>query len=181
MDGILPGTAIEVGELHEDQAKVFLSHVFSGGGIAMSQLCTMTGLEPYLIQNWVKRGFVQKPSKKTYNVSQFCRIVIINMLRGTMSLDEIVGLMSYINGALDDSSDDRIPDEELYNLFINVICRIGDRVGGEGIERACADVAVPETDPATDRAIREVLRVMVYAYYSAELKRQAQVFLRALD
>lgn len=181
MNDTLPGMTVEIGTFHEDEAQTFLSHVFSCGGIVMSQLCTMTGLEPYLVQNWVKRGFVTKPLKKTYSVGQFCRIVMINLLRSTLSLDEIVGLFSYINGALDDTSDDRIEDEKLYNLFVNMLGRIGGDVGEDSICRAAHGVLPPDLEPTTAHAVEEVLRVMAYAYFSSELKRRAQDLLRALN
>ena len=48
----------------------------------LSQVASLTGLEPYVIQNWVRRGFVAPPERKRYSRRQFSRIVLINMLEG---------------------------------------------------------------------------------------------------
>ena len=86
MTTTLPGTTIEVSEMRKGISRQLFDGIFAAGGITLSQVCTMTGLEPYLIQNWVKRGFVSSPVKRLYSREQFARIVIINMLRE--ALDE---------------------------------------------------------------------------------------------
>ena len=90
MIGILPGTTIEADPAREGAAEGILSSLFMAGGLVLSQVSQLTGLEPHMIQNWVKRGFVSPPRNKKYTRRQFCRIVIINMLRDSLPLERIV-------------------------------------------------------------------------------------------
>ena len=90
----LPGTTIEIAVSNADGARSFLDNAFVCGGLMMSQVARLTGLEPYMIQNWVKRGFLPPPQKKLYSKRQFCRIAIINMLREGLQIEKITGLLS---------------------------------------------------------------------------------------
>ncbi len=177
----LPGTTIEVAAFTPDIAATVLGHVFSGGGVMMSQISNMTGLETYMVQNWVKRGFLTKPHAKTYDIDQLTRIFIINMLREVMQIDEIVGLLSYINGALDDRSDDLIRDSILYNLFVNLLGEAGEGRSEGDIARAVEHVVPSTLDPTTKRYTKEVLTVMAYTYYSAQFRSDARRMLLTLD
>ena len=120
---ILPGTLIETGKLTEGESRRIFDNIFSCGGLMLSQVCNMTGLEAYTVQNWVKRRFVSSPKGRMYDVDQFSRLVIINMLKQSLQLDIIEKLLSYINGHLDDHADDMITDSELYHLFVSLLIR----------------------------------------------------------
>ena len=80
MDWIIPGTTLaarrEDAPLIEEQFK----SMFLAGGMVLSQVSSITGLEPYTVQNWVKRGFLAAPIQKRYTMRQLCRILNINML-----------------------------------------------------------------------------------------------------
>ena len=104
----LPGTTIAVDWNRPEEAETLLNSLFLAGGLMLSQVASLTGLEPYVIQNWVRRGFVAPPERKRYSRRQFSRIVLINMLKDSMQLDKICALLSYVNGELDDKSDDLI-------------------------------------------------------------------------
>ena len=78
---VLPGTTIETKLTDKDVAKTFLDNIFMTGGLMLSQVVSLTGIEPYVIQNWVKRGFLPRPEKKLYTKNQFCRVAIISALR----------------------------------------------------------------------------------------------------
>ena len=114
MPSTFPGTTVEVSKLQKGSSKVLFGGVFATGGITLSQVSIMTGLEPYLIQNWVKRGFVSSPVKRLYSEEQFARIVIINMLKEALQIERICSLIRVIGGVLEDSTDDLIGDAELY-------------------------------------------------------------------
>lgn len=86
----------------------------------LSQVTQVTGLEPYIIQNWVRRGFLAPPKQRKYTRRQLSRILMINVLKSTLSIEQICKLLSYINGALDDEGDDTIDDTELYGAFVLV-------------------------------------------------------------
>jgi len=81
-----PGTTIEVTQLDRGSSKRLFDGIFAAGGITLSQVAVMTGLECHVIQNWVKRGFITSPVKRMYSKEQFARIVIINMLREELQL-----------------------------------------------------------------------------------------------
>ena len=81
MSTTYPGTVIEVNSLTKGSSKQLFDSIFVAGGVTLSQVCIMTGLEPYLVQNWVKRGFVSSPQKRVYSSNQFARIVIIKNAR----------------------------------------------------------------------------------------------------
>ena len=57
----LPGTTIDIAIPNAEAAKDILDNAFICGGLMMSQVARMTGLEPYMIQNWVRRGFLSPP------------------------------------------------------------------------------------------------------------------------
>jgi NADH:ubiquinone oxidoreductase subunit C len=70
MNWILPGTVLEVDQSRPEAADELFSSLFVTGGLVLSQVCQITGLEPYTVQNWVKRGFLTPPVKKKYNRRQ---------------------------------------------------------------------------------------------------------------
>lgn len=86
MNWILPGTVLEVDGSRPEAADELFSSLFVTGGLVLSQVCQITGLEPYTVQNWVKRGFLTPPVKKKYNRRQLSRIIIINMLKAALPM-----------------------------------------------------------------------------------------------
>ena len=121
MNRIIPGTTLKFSEQARVSAFSVISPVLEAtGGLTLSQLSKLTGLEGTTIQNWIKRGWVSATKSKKYSEKQVLRILLINMLRGAMKLDDIAGLMKYINGDVEDTSDDIIDDILLYNI----LCRI---------------------------------------------------------
>ncbi len=180
----LPGTTVELGIRQVQAAGEFLDNIFACGGLMLSQVSSLTGLEPYVIQNWVKRGFLAPAKKKLYTKRQFCRILLINMLRESLQIEKIVGLLSYINGHLDDESDDQIDDTVLYLYCVTVLLALADSGGpSEGfrdiIEQTVADYAEPF--PGGRRRLVDVLEVMAFAYCSAQYRKWAERCLRSLD
>ena len=180
----LPGTTIEIAVPNADVAREVLGNAFICGGLMMSQVARMTGLEPYMIQNWVKRGFLSSPVQKQYSKRQFCRIAIINMLREALQIEKITGLLSYINGRLDDESDDIIDDCELYLYFIDAISKLEKPVADEKyivkhIENVISDFKEPF--PGAKKRLQKVLAVMLNAYLSATLRKRADEILSTLD
>lgn len=120
MNWILPGTVLEVDQSRPEAADELFSSLFVTGGLVLSQVCQITGLEPYTVQNWVKRGFLTPPVKKKYNRRQLSRIIIINMLKSALPMESICRLLSYVNGQLDDESDDIIDDSVMYLIFLRL-------------------------------------------------------------
>ena len=108
----LPGTMIQLDRSEVGQIGKVFDSMFLTGGMTLSQVCSLTGLEAYMVQNWVKRGFLTSPVGKRYSLRQLCRILNINMLRGAMPIERICQLLGYVNGDLSDESDDMIDEYE---------------------------------------------------------------------
>ena len=181
----LPGTDIEVSGIKPSISKMMFDGIFAAGGITLSQVSVMTGLEPYIIQNWVKRGFVSSPVKRQYSKDQFARIVTINMLKESLQLDKICGLLSYINGALNDDSDNLISDSELYHKYVDLIACNGGEVTTDrkAVENASVEVTMDYKEPipgARQRLIK-ILQVMTFAHYASVSRKSAEEILSKLD
>lgn len=178
----IPGTVLTAPLAEAGQTEERLTAMFLGGGMVLSQVAAVTGLEPYTIQNWVKRGFLTKPQGKKYTLRQLCRILNINMLKDALRMEEICGLMTYINGHLDDESDDLIDDSKLYFLFLRIVAhhrQMNDPNGRDAcIRNALAEYQEP-VPGARDR-VEKVLKVMLTAWAAALLRQQAMSMVEAL-
>jgi hypothetical protein len=178
----IPGTVLTAPLAEADQVQEKLNAMFLGGGMVLSQVSAVTGLEPYTIQNWVKRGFLTNPVGKKYTLRQLCRILNINMLKDALRMEEICGLMTYINGHLDDESDDLIDDSELYFLFLRIAAhhrQMKDSNGrDECIRQALANYVEPI--PGARQRVEKVLEVMLTAWAAALLRQQAMSMVSAL-
>ena len=174
---VLPATVGEIGKAEEKIASMFL-----GGGMVLSQVAAVTGLEPYTIQNWVKRGFLAKPIGKKYTIRQLCRIININMLKDALRMEEICGLLTYVNGHMDDESDDLIDDSQLYFLFLRLAAHHREMNTPEGLEAHLKEVLADYQEPApgaTER-VAQVLKVMLTAWAAALLRQQAMAMANEL-
>ena len=178
----IPGTVLTATDQETPYIEEKFRAMFLGGGIALSQVAAVTGLEPYTIQNWVKRGFLTKPVGKRYTLRQLCRILNINMLKAALPLEEICGLLQYINGNLDDESDDLIDDSTLYFLFVQLAARHrqmnNDTGRDEILAQALSDYAEPI--PGAKDRVEKVLKVMLTAWAAALLRQQAEKMVKEL-
>lgn len=171
MDWNIPGTVLAA--RREDAANIEnnFQAMFLGGGIMLSQVAAITGLEPYTVQNWVKRQLLPPPVNKRYDINQLCRILTINMLKKVLPMEQIVGLLSYINGSLDDQSDDLIDDSHLYFFFVRLAARARHIGGTESWDEALVQVTENYDEPqagAREKLIA-VLRIMLTAWVAAQL------------
>lgn len=153
----------------------------STGGLTLSQLASISGLETTTIQNWVKRGWVESPDGRLYGEHSTARVLIIAMLRSVMQLSDIVYLMSYINGKVDDRSDDAIDDGQLYQILCSITSKLdSERVIDEGmIDSLISRELASYTEPFEGglEKLRNTLRIMSLAYLSARLKDMVQALL----
>ena len=182
MEWILPGTVLKANVEEAGNVDALLQPMFLAGGMVLSQVASVTGLEPYIIQNWVKRGFLTPPQNKRYTLRQLCRILNINMLKGVLPMERICGMLGYINGHLDDDSDDTIDDSQLYFMFVKLAAHSKelDRSGKwqEAIYRVLESYQEPI--PGAAERIGRVLRVMLVAYIAARMKEEAEGLLTEL-
>ena len=143
----------------------------------------IAGLEPYTVQNWVKRGFLQPPRGKRYDMEQVCRILNINLLKGALTLEQSCQLISYINGDLTDESDDLIDDTLLYFYFVRLAARAQDLGNKDVWDVALKEVTAGyrEPIPGAGEKLEKVLKVMLTAWLAGRLKAQAEQMLSELS
>ena len=182
MEWVIPGTVLTIPREEADQVRARFEAMCMAGGMVLGQITSLTGLEPHTVQNWVKRGFLPPPEHKRYQLSQLCRILNIHMLRASLPLDKICGLLSYINGRLDDNSDDIIDDAQLYFLFVRLAARARqlDEPGlwSAAMEEALADYHEPV--PGARQRVEKALQVMLAAWAASRMRQQAEAMLQAL-
>ena len=182
MNWTIPGTVLTDKRANADHVEELFRPMFLAGGMVLSQVSSITGLEAYTIQNWVKRGFLAPPKNKRYDLEQVCRIITINMLKGALPLEKICSMMQYINGDLTDDSDDIIDDAVLYFMFVKLAARARHIGGNENweiaIETAMADYASPSTEDKT--RVEKVLRAMLTAWIASRLKQQVDQMVESL-
>ena len=182
MQWLIPGTVLPA----KREDAVHIEHDFGsmslGGGIMLSQVSAISGLEPYDVQNWVKRQLLPAPVNKRYDLNQLCRILTINMLKKVLPMERITGLLSYINGELDDRSDDIIDDSRLYFLFVKLAARARHIGGTETWDDALLQVTEDyrEPVPGARNKLIAVLRIMLTAWVAAQLQENAEKMITAL-
>lgn len=176
MDWIIPGTTLIAKREDAPFVENHFRTMFGTGGLVLSQVANLTGLEPYAIQNWVKRGFLTKPEHKHYSMSQVCRILNINMLKAVLPMEQICGLLGYINGALDYEGDDLVDDSMLYFMFVRLAAQARYIGGTQSWDDALEEVTAVyvEPVPGAREKLAAVLRTMLTAWVAAQLKLQAE-------
>ena len=183
MEWTIPGTTIRGSRAEVDSSIRQIEGMFLGGGMIRSQLAAVSGVEPHDIQNWVKRGFLTSPVNKRYSIEQFSRIVTINMLRTAMPMEKICSLLAYVNGRLDDESDDLIDDTVLYFMFLRLAARAQHIGGKDSWDTAIADILkdYDEPIPGAKHRIDQVLRIMLTAWIGVQTIRRAEQMLSELE
>ncbi len=184
MQWTIPGTVLTAQRNKPEEAETMLRAMFLAGGMMRSQVAAVTGLEAYTVQNWVQRGYLSSPVEKRYSCRQLCRILIINMLKSALPMERICGLLSYINGKLEDESDDCIDDSQLYFAFLRVAAKYrglaSDREAlAKYIREQLQDYQEPI--PGAKERVEKVIHIMLTAWASARLQREAESLLAALE
>lgn len=178
MNKLVPGTTVPFSENIRDSAFEAVQPVLEAtGGLTLSQLSKITGLGGTTIQNWIKRGWVSSPKGKKYSEKQVLRILLINMLKDAMKLEDIARLMSYVNGDVEDNSDDIIADIHLYNILCRIIFTAEDAGAfGSGMIRQLIDeeILAHSCDIANAEKLRKAMYVMVMGYRIGFLKREME-------
>lgn len=182
MKWILPGTVMEARREEADRLESQFSAMFLAGGMVLSQVASITGLEPYTVQNWVKRGFLPAPERKRYSMNQVCRIININMLKSVLPMERICGLLGYINGKLDDEGDDIIDDAQLYFLFVRLAAQVRQLNDPARRDELIAQVMTDYSEPVPGAKMRieKALRVMLTAWVAARIRQEAEKMLEEL-
>ncbi len=176
----LPGTELSAESLHYGYAKSINPLLEATGGLMLSQVESITGLSRTTVQNWIKRGWVPPTEGKRYSQRQIYRIILINILKGGMALEEIIAVLEFINGDLTDESDDIVSDIILLEMLLDII------VQAEKLqcysEAAVKSAVVSALDKYSDSYksrlnLEKGLNIMANAYFAGELKiRTARLF-----
>lgn len=173
MENKLPGTALACGNAND--AFAVIEPIFAiTKGLTLSQVVSVTGLSGSTIQNWIKRGWVAAPKGKRYGKRQVVRIILINMLRSVMRLEDIICLLCYINGNVEDESDDMIPEDILYSHLCSIIAQM------KKLKTASNEVICLIIDSRLDgqqtlgsdakKKLKSALLIMALAYQASSLK-----------
>jgi hypothetical protein len=185
IDDTIPGTKLRKADIGGLTGKAFLRQIFFvSDGVMLSQIRKISGIDGSTLQNWTKRGWVANSNSKRYNMDQVAHIFLINMLRSCMQLNHIAWLIEYINGDVEDCSDDIITETDLYDLICNVLEQLGknDACTMETIrataEALLADYHAP-VEGAKERLINALENIVV-SYYASLIKQSADAKLREL-
>ena len=175
MNWTIPGTTLEGLRSNADRTEGLFQSMFLAGGLTLSQVARITGLENHTIQNWVKRGFLPPPQNKRYNMEQVCRIININILKGNMPLEQIIKLMAYLNGDLADERDDLVDDTKLFFMFVNLAARARHIGGTETWDDALAQITADyvEPVPGAREKLCKVLKIMLTTWIATLVKAAA--------
>ena len=184
---MIPGTILKKRDMGNVTGLDFLSKIFYiSDGVMIAEIRRISGLDTSTLQNWTKRGWLENSKLKRYNMDQVAHILIINMLRSCMQLDRIAFLIRYINGNVNDRSDDIICPSRLYDY----ICRILDKLMHAGeispdsstlketIEKITS--GYEEKVSGARRRLNTALEIIIIAYYASIIKSHSDVMVDKL-
>jgi len=151
------------------------------GGLSLSQVCAVTGLEGSTIQNWVKRGWVEHPVGKKYEEVHIARILIINALKECIKLEHIALLMEYVNGPVRRGNEGIIKESTLYSYLCEALKLSSqtDDHSKSGVESVINDVIKDYNDPNPESRvrIRKALTLMMFACVCTDVKRRTEAMM----
>lgn len=179
----IPGTILNRDKMDGATGLEFLDKVFFiTDKIMLAQIREITGIDGTTLQNWLKRGWVGTPNKKSYTIEHLARILIINMMRDTMQLSRIIFILQYVNGK---SEEDKIVKESvLYGYICKVLDRLSENgeISGAGIDDIISDVLSDYEEPVSGagRRLSVGIKVITITYYSALIKAEAEAILDSL-
>ncbi|MBQ2734970.1 MAG: DUF1836 domain-containing protein [Clostridia bacterium] len=184
-DDDIPGTHLKRADTENLTGLDFLKKVFFvSDGVMLTQIRRISGIDSSTLQNWTKRGWVTNARSKKYDIDQVAHILIINMLRSCMQLDHIAFLIHYINGDVEDTSDDIIRDSILYDYICRILMCINEQNGCalESVGTVVEKITTDYVEPVEGARIRlnRALEIIVVTYYSALMKHHATKLLEHL-
>lgn len=183
MQWMIPGTVLRIERQEAQHIESLFSSMFLAGGMVLSQVCAITGLEPHTVQNWVKRGFLPPPEKKHYSMNQLCRVITINMLKRELPLERSCALLAYVNGRLDDRGDDIIDDTALYFMFVRLAARAKELYNAQerdAVLKSILDEYI-EPLPGAKQRVEKALRIMLTAWLAARMGQEAERMMQQLE
>lgn len=184
--GLIPGTVLSKKDLGNVSGIEFLNKIFFvSNGVMLSQLREISGVDGSTLQNWVKRGWIGNTVNKRYSKDQLARILIINMMRSSMMLERIDFILHYINGTIDDKSDDIISEAELYGYICDIYDSFTDSELHTGeelrelINKVTTEKYVEPCEGAKER-LDKALEIILVAYFASNAAALANTLFNAL-
>lgn len=175
MIDFLPGTVLKFSEAVANDCYSVIEPLFAvTKGLTLSQVCDMTGLKATTIQNWVRRGWVKNPENKRYGEQQVIRIILLNTMCSSMELQQIEFLLEYINGEVSDTSDDILPDRELYNVLCRIVIN-SEKIpaeDGKMLDNLISDAVhgAELKDAEAEKKLKTALRAMALAIIAGRIR-----------
>jgi hypothetical protein len=98
------------------------------------------------------------------------------MLKSVLPLEQICTLLGYINGHLDDESDDTIDDSQLYFMFVKLAAHAKELYSQQERDTLLNAVlrTYQEPVPGAKARVEEVLRIMLTAWLAARMRQQTE-------
>jgi DNA-binding transcriptional MerR regulator len=176
----IPGTVLNRDKMGGAAGLDFLNKVFYiTDRIMLAQIKEITGIDGSTLQNWLKRGWVGSPEKKSYTKEHLARILIINMMRDTMQLSRIIYLLEFINGKSE--QDIIVSESELYGYTCGVLDKLSSNqnVIFVGMDDVIDDVLSDYVEPITGAKRRLALgiKIITLTYCSSVIKDEAETML----
>jgi transposase len=168
----IPGTTLPYTDANAQAFSYIRPMITAAGGLSLSQVCTITGLEGSTIQNWVKRGWVGGSLKsKKYDERQVAIILIFNALRGCLQLDYIAKLLKSVGGVVEEG--------DLFSYMCEAVRTVGLNL--DGAEQVIGHMLDGYTSGGDGKErLGKALTVMLYACVCTELSQTANLRLMQL-
>ena len=152
MQWTIPGTTLLGQREDADRVDSVFRALFLPGGLTLSQVSGIAGLEPYTVQNWVKRGFLQPPRGKRYDMEQVCRDDLID---DTLLYFYFVRLAARAQD---------LGNKDVWDVALKEVT-----------------ASYREPIPGAGEKLEKVLKVMLTAWLAGRLKAQAEQMLSELS
>lgn len=173
----LPGTAIPYDKRAGNNTFALISPIITAtGGLSLSQLSQLTGLESSTIQNWIKRGWAAPSVGKKYGERSVVRILLINILKSALKLEDIARLMEYVNGEVMNTEDDILHDTPLYDLLCSIIYEAEEKrlFFTEELRNAIKEKLPKELDERERSVLENALLIMTQASFAGSYRTSAE-------
>jgi hypothetical protein len=170
----IPGTTLPYTDANSRAFSYIRPLITATGGLSLSQICTITGLEGSTIQNWVKRGWIGGSFKsKKYDERQVATILIFTALRSCLQFESIAKLIAYVNAPDGGATN----EGDLFSYMCEAVREIGFNI--DNTEPVLERVLNAYNGENRER-LKKALTVMVYACICTDLSQAANLRLMQL-
>jgi len=176
----LPGTTIELPNA-QYPVRQLLSSIFIPGGLVLSQISGLTGLTPHILQNWVKRGFIPRPVNKKYDITQFCRIAVMNTLKDNLQLEQITHLIDHACRSPNKKIAANVDATSLYCFFTDVL--LHSKCSLEHIPYSIDKILTDYNEPHSGgkQKLTDIIHAMCTYYIASRIKQSAELLMNTLN